>query len=340
MKQPITSLLIRSPRLLLVDDDPEHLEQMITWLGAAPARLFQARTGEQAQQILRKNAVDGVITDWQMPGISGLELIQQLHDTGFKGPLLICTGMMLSPENLQQAFAAGASDYLRKPLHQIEFLTRLENSLRLYAQHESLSLFNSSQAQFIQYLSGTLGDNLQSLLQSQQLESPQTPQQHFQHHTTHLLAEQFNKLMLWARYRFSLSHVHLSRFELRQLIKSLGADFVVHNPRLLLRGGKDLWLYSDLDLLQRILWQLLDNALRYTQGEVTLLVTEQDSLVRIGVQDRGTRLTDGDMERLLLNQQTGMGLRICHDLLELLGSSLQGRLRRGGGAHFFFELAL
>lgn len=339
MKQPIANLLIRSPQLLLVDDDPEQLNQMIEWLGTRPSRLFQARTGEQALHIVNKNSVDGIVTDWQMPGISGIELIKQVRATGFKGPILICTGLMLSPENLQQAFAAGASDYLRKPLHEIEFLTRLENSLNLYAQRETLSLYNSSQSQFVQYLTETLGENLQQLRQSQQLDPPQTVQQGFQHQVTEQLTQQFNKLMLWARYRFSLNHVHFSHFELRQMFKSLELHFVGDQQRLFLRGGKQVFLHSDLDIVQRILFQLLDNALRYTQGEVIVQVTELPQSVRIAVQDRGAALSEGELERLVLNQQTGMGLRICHDLLELLGSRLQGQLRRGGGVRFFFELS-
>lgn len=339
MKQPIETSLIKSPQLLLVDDDPEHLSQMVAWLGSRPARLFQARSAEQARKILARHAVDGLITDWQMPGLSGLDLIELLRADGFRGPLLICTGLMLEPEDLQRAFAAGASDYLRKPLNRIEFLSRLEHSLQLYAQRELLRRFSQSQSRLIEDLSQTVGTQLQRLLLSQRQEAPQTPQQQFQHQTVERLSEQFSQLMLWARYRFSLSHLQPARIELRPLLHSLVQNAGAQGQRLLLRGGKELFVEADPELLQRVMAQLLDNALRYSPGLVTLKVSEQGERLRISVQDTGDSLSEGDAARLSQNQQTGMGLRICHELLGLLGSRLDCRLRRGGGASFSFELA-
>ena len=107
--------------ILLVDDNPNHLEQMLEWLSSRHFNLLQAKNGEQALTILNKRNVELVISDWQLPGVSGVELFSQLRAHGFKGPLLICTGFMLAPEHLQQAFNAGANDYLRKPMNKVEF---------------------------------------------------------------------------------------------------------------------------------------------------------------------------------------------------------------------------
>ncbi|MGV3526625.1 MAG: hybrid sensor histidine kinase/response regulator [Candidatus Sericytochromatia bacterium] len=344
MKQAIENLLIKSPQVLIVDDDPDQLAQMVDWLDEREGTLYQARSSEQALKILNQQWVDAVITDWQLPEMSGLDLIRHLRSSTFSGPLLICTGMMLSPDHLRQAFADGANDYLRKPLNGVELNARLDNSLQLYAHREILRLFNHSQSHFIDYLSAYLGQNFQQLLQLQTLSTLKTqgpgadPSPELA--LTQTLVKEFHKLMLWARYRFSLTQVQFRRTELRQLLKSLEPHFAEAAQRLIIRGGRDVYLYSDPDILQRILHQLLDNALKYTSGRVTLKVTQDGQLIRIAVRDEGQTLSEGALERLTHREGAGLGLHICHDLLSLLGSRLQARQTSQGGSQFFFELSL
>ncbi len=363
MKQAIENLLLKSPRILIVDDDAEQLSQMVDWLHERDGDLYQARSSEQALKILNQQWVDAVITDWQLPEMSGIDLIRQLRSSEFRGPLLICTGMMLSPEHLRQAFEYGANDYLRKPLNGVELNARLDNSLQLYAHRETLRLFNQSQSHFIQYLSQHLGQGLQQLLQLQTLASfkaqsenglsiqtsgSQSPvnqnlaSQGKDHQLTQSLVKDFHKLMLWARYRFSLRHVQFRRFELKQLLKSLESSFSAESQRLVLRGGRELYLYSDPDILQRILTQLLDNAFKYTPGKVTLKVSQEAQELRLAVIDEGlsenTTLSEGELERLTHIEHAGLGLHICHELLALLGSQLQARQTSQGGSQFYFDL--
>lgn len=338
MKETIENLLIKSPQLLIVDDDTEQLAQMVDWLSERDGQLYQARSSEQALKILSKQWIDAVITDWQLPEMSGLELIQRLRSARFRGPLLICTGMMLSPEHLRQAFAAGANDYLRKPLNSVELNARLDNSLQLYAHREILHLFSRSQQGFIAFLSRSFGLHLERLRQLQHLERQTGSLGEEAPALTETMIQAFHKLMLWARYRFSLRHVQFRRFELRQLFKSVENSFATQAHRLSFRGGREVYLYSDAELLQRILQQLVDNALRYSEGPVTIKASQESQGLRLAVIDQGQTLTEGELARLVDRQQAGLGLHICHDLLELLNSRLQARKTTQYGNQFFFEL--
>ncbi|MGV3523872.1 MAG: hybrid sensor histidine kinase/response regulator [Candidatus Sericytochromatia bacterium] len=340
MKHSIANLLIKSPHILVIEDDAQQLGQMLDWLEAREGLLFQARNAEQAQSILQQQWVDAIITDWQLPGISGLELIRSLREADFAGPLLLCTGMMLTPDHLQEAFAAGASDYLRKPLNRVELNSRLDNSLQLYAHREALNLLNHSQVQFIRFLASHLGQGFQRLLQLQQLNQLTQPPTLLEQEEQQLAQEMvgdFHKLMAWGRYRLSLQQLELQRIELRKLLNSLARNFNAQSERLSLRGGKDLFIHSDLDVLMRILMQLTDNALRYSSGKVTLKVSSEGEQIRFSVSDEGHSLSTGELARLLDIRYTGLGLHICHDLLKLLGSSLQGRTN-SAGTTLYFEL--
>jgi DNA-binding response OmpR family regulator len=334
--------LSKPTHFLVVEDDPENLNQVLAWLAPRQVNLLQARNGEQALRILEKRSIDVVITDWQLPGLSGLDLIQALRVSRFQGPLLICTGFMLSAEHLQQALTAGASDYLRKPLNQTEFHARLDKSLQLYSQHQTLEHLNRSQTHLLTLLQDQVGHHLQRLLQMQELETLTLAMEHKpldeRHRTVQTMADHFHKLMQWSRYRFSLRELSPLRFEVRQLFRNSQRAFPEAGERLQIQGGTGVFLDSDIELLQRILWQLLDNALRYTAGEVTVKCSLQDQCVRISVLDQGD-LSDGQLERFARAESTGLGLKMAFDLLILLGSQLCCQPRRSNqGSHFYFEL--
>lgn len=338
------NFLLKSPRLLIVDDDPESLEILLEWLEPRQTKVYQARSGEQALKVLSKKTVDAVITDWLLPGLSGVDLVRSLRGSGFAGPLLICTGSMLDVEHLQEAFDAGANDYLRKPMNRVEFNARLDKSLSLFAQQYTLERFSDSQHQLMVLMSEQLGGDLQRLIQIQELETwDPASLERFQserYELTHQLKERFTRLMSWSRYRFALHQIKPELIGLRGLLKSLPSHLGPEAERLQINAASELEVISDPELLRRVLLSLLDNALRYSTGEVQLKAQAHDSLIRISVLDEG-QLSEGAIERLLTSQGVGLGLRICHDLLALLGTRLQGMPRRGQvGSQFFFDLPL
>jgi|GEM_PF-654278 len=338
MKQAIKNLFIKSPQILIIDDSPDDLSQIVEWLSQRPCHLYQARTGEMAQKILAKNPVDAVVTDWHLPGLSGLDLIARLRESGFGGPLLMCTGVMLSAAHLKQAFEAGADDYLRKPLNATELYARLDSALQLYAQHQVITNINQSQARFIHLLSTQVGHHLSVLNQRVSLLGTKTPGASELSAKQLELTQQFKKLMDWGRYRQSLQYIQQQQFPLEHLIQSLEQHFASASHRLFFRGGRKLMMYAEPDIVKRILLQLLDNALVYTEGPVLLKIVAKERGIQLRVEDQGDTLTEGELARLAEGKGTGLGLDICHDLLALLGSKLQAKPLRKQGSVFFFEL--
>lgn len=334
MKQTIATLLNTAPHLLIVDDDMSQLEQMVDWLADRPGKIFQARSSEQAQTILNKHPITAVITDWQLPEMSGLDLIRYLRQQQFNGPLLLCTGLMLTPEHLQMAFAAGANDYLRKPLNGVELNARLDNALALHANTQALRLLSQSQEHFIQFLSTDLGGDLHMLNQIQRLGS--NPER--ERELTRDLTQKFQALMEWARYRLQLQWVQPYSFELKDLIKGLENHFQNAWHRVHLRGVKGVNLYTDPDILQRVFIQLLENALTYSEQGVSLQISPKESEVIIAVKSMSPEMSAGRLQALLEVENQGLGLMMTQDLLTLLKSKLCSRLSRKGETVFYFAL--
>lgn len=71
--------------------------------------------------------------DWEMPVMNGLECIVNLKKNSATKdiPVIMTTGVMLSPEDLSIAFETGAIDYIRKPIDKTELDARIYSALRL-----------------------------------------------------------------------------------------------------------------------------------------------------------------------------------------------------------------
>lgn len=113
----------RERRILLVDDDLEHLLALAEALVRAGYRVRAAMSGSEALAKLATPPADLVITDYQMHPINGLELIREIRRRLPHLPVLIMTGDP-SPDLEEAGKAAGAIAVLPKPF-QLETLLHL-----------------------------------------------------------------------------------------------------------------------------------------------------------------------------------------------------------------------
>lgn len=118
------------PLIAIVDDDGamrEALGELLQVAGLAGVPF------EGASEFLIEGAderYDAVITDIRMPQVDGIELIRRLRLRGTEPPILVLTSCS-EPEMRARAFAAGANDYLTKPVADSELIERIEAILGL-----------------------------------------------------------------------------------------------------------------------------------------------------------------------------------------------------------------
>jgi len=126
---------MREHRILIVDDEPENLKSIVNLIRdkELPIEVFQSTNGELALEIAKTKLPDLIISDWDMPHMNGLEMIKNLKANELTRdiPVIMFTGVMTTSEHLEMALSAGATDYIRKPLDQIEFLARVQTVLQL-----------------------------------------------------------------------------------------------------------------------------------------------------------------------------------------------------------------
>jgi DNA-binding response OmpR family regulator/DNA-binding CsgD family transcriptional regulator len=123
------------PVVLVVDDDLISLGIIVEMLMSCVSsyNVLQSNNADSAIAIAKDRLPNLIISDWDMPGKSGIDLIRELKcqkDTQ-QIPVIITTGFMLTPQDLKLAFEIGAMDYLAKPIQPLELEARVNSALML-----------------------------------------------------------------------------------------------------------------------------------------------------------------------------------------------------------------
>jgi CheY-like chemotaxis protein/DNA-binding CsgD family transcriptional regulator len=127
--------------ILIVDDLVENLQVIVSIFerNRPDLVIYQANSGKMALDVALRIFPDIIITDWDMPEMSGIDLIFELkkHKITRDIPVIMATGIMLTPENLKEALEAGAVDFLTRPANDVELLARTHAALLLSEQHKN-----------------------------------------------------------------------------------------------------------------------------------------------------------------------------------------------------------
>ena len=125
----MTEMRLDGAEVLLVEDDPELREAIAETLALAGARVRTCADGREALRWLAGGTPDIVVTDVNMPGIDGHELLRRVRELKPQVPVLLVTAFG-SVERSVQAMRDGAVDYLVKPFVVDELLARCRALLR------------------------------------------------------------------------------------------------------------------------------------------------------------------------------------------------------------------
>lgn len=128
MKAPKTMI---NKHLLLVDDVASMRNMTKAILrNAGFTNLYEAQDGVVAIKLMKTQQMDLIICDWIMPNMNGLELFKESKtDKKLKDiPFLMLTGSS-DVQKVQEAIAAGVTDYIIKPYQPNVFLTKIFSKL-------------------------------------------------------------------------------------------------------------------------------------------------------------------------------------------------------------------
>ena len=157
----------RSFHILIVDDDPVNLQVLLNYLSLQDYAITQAASGPEALQALDRGLrPDLILLDVMMPQMTGYEVCQKIRGkfSANQLPIILLTAKN-QVSDLTEGLAAGANDYLTKPVAKNELLARIKTHIQLtkinlayerFVPHEFLDLLDKESIVDVQ-----VGDQIQ-----------------------------------------------------------------------------------------------------------------------------------------------------------------------------------
>jgi DNA-binding response OmpR family regulator len=117
-------------KILLLEDEMMLCEAINEYLLSLGHRVVTFSDGSKAFEILTQEMFDLLILDINVPGIDGLDLLEQLHTLKIRPPAIYISALV-DIEGISRAYDLGCYDYLKKPFHLKELALRIDKVMQV-----------------------------------------------------------------------------------------------------------------------------------------------------------------------------------------------------------------
>lgn len=336
------------PCILVVDDQEANIHTVGTLLRTLGCDVMPALSAEQALQRLAARKPDLILLDMMMPGVSGLDLCRRLKaKTQYEDIPVIFLSAAAEVELITASMEAGAVDYVTKPFHKAELLSRVHTHLTLQRNARELRQLAEDKDSLLALMAHDLqnrlaGMQMHTAFLTQQAEGISPAVQQCARAIageSAAMAESVRETL--ANQRAAQGSLHMEPLFIAPLLH----DLVIRYQPLAERKQQQISLgpmprnfraMSDTGAVNLVLENLFSNAIKYSPpgGAIRLSAEATQDKVRIHVADQGPGFTTEDQLRLFTRYgrlsarptggepSTGLGLHIAHSLVRRLGGTL------------------
>lgn len=331
------------PSILIVDDEPDNFDVIETFLGDEGYQLNYAPNGQKALDQLESFQPDVILLDVMMPGMDGIEVCRTIKNNACWQmiPIVMVTALN-AKEDLARCLAAGASDFVSKPVNSTELRARVRSMLHIKQQYDDLQALLKLREDMVNMIVHDLRNPLASILLSTDIllrfpELAPTKQQYKVEQIAiagQQLQSLVDSLLLMAKLESGKMMLDLAEIDLSAACLSALSDFaaiaaqkeVKLVSQLPERGG---CVNADPAIFRRVLDNLIANAIKFSPSkrEVVLLASYLETGgVKIQVIDSGPgvreELRQSIFEKYEIGTfmkgvaQIGLGLAFCKMAIE------------------------
>ena len=341
--------------LLIVDDERGPMESL-RMIFKPFYNVFTAWGGPEALELLEEQAIDVVTLDLKMPGMSGIEVMERIKSRDPDIEVVIVTGYS-SLETAIRGLRFRAFDYISKPFDVSEISDIVK---RAVAQRRSTQRLRQMKEDFLANLSHELRTPLSAIIGysailSEELHRKLTIEQRLAleriQANSHDLLNLIEAVLLLNSFEAGELSLNMQPFNVSEVVRRAVRHFenVATERGLVLEAqlaNGEVFVVSDELKVERILWALLDNAIKFTpHGRVTISATPgvRSGTIELHVADTGIGMADEELLRALeglaqgdpsttrLYRGLGLGLRMAMRLVHFLGGDLRVRSEPGKG---------
>ena len=341
------------PTVLVVDDNPENRALARDTLEEEGYRVLLAKNGAEGIAIAAAEHPDCILMDVRMPEMDGIEACQHVRaQAGGGDTAIIFVTAQRDVETFDRALAAGGDDFMTKPFRPAELVVRIQTALRLrriavertelYAQlkqqRDALQRLELQKEQLIAFLVHDLKNPVNAIdLQAQHCErSTSDPEK--MRRAASKIREETRALLRMITNLLDISKADEGKLEpvlaeidgaalVRNVVDALSST--VQRLGVTLEASiADVKLAADRDLVERVLVNLVDNALRHAPEGTAVRVTLAAS-GELRVADAGPGVPANQRDKVFERFHTdggrtnrGLGLAFCKLAVEAHGGKI------------------
>lgn len=359
--------------LILVVDDQENNRQLLRdMLDLDGHEVIEAADGPTALALALGRDPDAILLDVSMPGMDGLEVCRRLRTepATTATPVLLITAMGEREDRLR-GMAAGANDYLVKPIDRIEVSLRVRNAVRLRVMHRTvqrqlaelqrLERLRDDLVSMVAHdlrspLTGLRG--LLELLQESSRDRPPSPVADLLPDAVRSVDEingMIGDMLDVSRLEDAALPLEARATDLHALaveaVARLGPRPAFHQVSVTV-AGESTPVSCDVTLIRRVIINLLANAVRFSpsNGSVLVRVGPADGGGMLRVRDEGPGIPAAERERIFEkftqlagaraapSRSSGLGLTFCRMVIDAHGGRIGVTSAESGGSEFWFLL--
>ncbi len=361
--------------VLVVDDDPTSRGLVQGVLDSKGHTVTCAESAEDAFISMEVAQPDVILLDVMMPGMNGVTACRRIKESPQLAhiPVLIITSLDERSDRLA-GIAAGANDFLHKPMDLEDMALRVRNAIYIKRLHDLVS--NAyQQLKSLEDMRDTLAHmivhDIRSSLSAMQWGLRMVLKERDPPLTEALKASQLRNLLSSTDEVLELpsSVLDVSRMETHKMpvsmerldlvgivkdaVESLGIA-VEDNPVSVECVKESLNVQCDAKLIKRVLLNILYNAIRHSpfDGSIVIGITEGEDDIRVSITDQGPGIPP-DMRAFVFEKygqvknakasgtshSSGLGLNFCKLAIEAHGGAIGVDSEPGQGSTFWFTLS-
>lgn len=357
---------MKTPSILIVDDEPDNFDVIETLLNTGDWELYYAASGREGIAFLDILPPDLILLDVMMPGMDGIEVCKTIK-ANFQWqaiPIIMITALT-AKEDLARCLAAGADDFISKPVNRFELQARIQSLLRIKYQYDNLQTLFRLREDMVKMIVHDLRNPLTGVLANLELvKSIEYPK-------TALACELLDRVDSSAQMLRGLiddlltisliesGKIRLNRTEVDicDLIHSAIGDFEAiaaqKNQVLVSHFSREseCKISVDFTMIRRLLDNLLSNAIKFSPNDSEIVVNVE--LLEAGnstiqVIDSGSGVPEALQQKIFEKyevgtpmpdiSQIGLGLAFCKMVAEAHGGNICVKSNQPQGS--IFEIAL
>ena len=358
-------------KILIVDDRPENLFSLEAILDDDDREIVKAESGNEALKLAIKNDFALILSDVQMPGMDGFEMVEILRSNPRNKfiPVIFVTAISKEEQYVHKGYSEGAVDYLFKPLDPTVvksktdiFVSLYKQKTKLKAQKKELLNLNREKNHFIGMAAHDLRNPLgvvqyfsKSLMEDNVDVFSQEVLEHLEiiHSTSGFMMNLVNELL-------DISKIESGTFTLNKesvVLKNLVEQAIKINEIVARRKDIKLWFevaddipdcMLDYGKMTQVLNNLLGNAIKYSKPgtKAGVKAWAENENVNISVIDNGQGIPKSEIKKLFQpfqttsvkgtagEKSTGLGLSIAAKMVEAHGGAISVQSEVNQGSEF------